>query len=305
MRPHDSTKYGATFDGDWLNVSMIRPARADDKNESAIVMIRVVTYLLFGALLLAACRPNNGTREQTDGNAAADTLAYRYEDYIKYSENLIKTSEVTDTAFYAASYPVFDDTIVNRFVRTALLGNDSGTVAEAASTFIGEFDRFYASDPFPRVWTSATHATVYTITPSYFVLAIHASSYTGGAHGNYATIFKHYDLLDDQTLTLDDIVTPPFQNELTAVAERYFRKQENLGINQSLEDAYFFDRGQFSIPDNFAFEQDSLLFLYNIYEIKPYVHGQTALRIPYADIDRLFTERAQRIVAELKRQVEP
>ena len=257
------------------------------------------------SLLLAACQSNTGEQHATGRKTAADTLVYTYEDYIKYSENLIKTSETTDTAFYAASYPVFDDSIANRFVQTALLGSDSTTVEDAANTFIGEFDRFYGTDPYPRIWTSESHAKVYRITPSYLALAIHASSYTGGAHGNYATIFKHYDLLANERLTLDDVVSPSFQNELTAVAERYFRTQEGLSIEQSLEDDYFFDEGRFSIPDNFALEADSMLFLYTIYEIKPYIFGETELRVPYTDIERLLTDRAKVVIAELNTPTEP
>jgi len=256
-------------------------------------------------LALSGCQPNTGEQENIGRTIAIDTLTYVYEDYIKYSKNLIKTSETTDTTFFAVSYPVFDDSIANQFVQTALLGNDSTTVEEAASTFIGEFDRFYTSDPFPRVWTSESYAKVYSNTPTYLALAVHASSYTGGAHGNYATIFKHYDLQADESLDLDDMVTPSFQNELTAVAERYFRNQENLGVDQPLDDGYFFDQGRFSLPDNFALDPDSMLFLYNIYEIKPYVNGQTELRIPYTDIDRLLTDRAKRIIAELNTPIEP
>lgn len=266
---------------------------------------KITAYCISFGLALAACQPNTGEKEGTRATGVVDTLAYVYEDYIKYSKNLIKTSETTDTAFYAASYPVFDDSTANRFVQTALLGDDSTTIEQAASTFIGEFDRFFASDPYPRIWTSESHAKVYRITPSYLALAIHASSYTGGAHGNYATIFKHYDLQTNEWLTFDDMVTPSFQNELTAVAERYFRIQENLGINQSLEDAYFFDEGRFSLPDNFALEADSMLFLYTIYEIKPYVNGETELRVPYGDVERLLTDRAKRIIAELKTRIEP
>ncbi|HWK56159.1 MAG TPA: DUF3298 domain-containing protein [Parapedobacter sp.] len=266
---------------------------------------RVTAYCISFGLALAACQPNTGKQQETARNTATDTLVYTYKDYIKYSENLIKTSETTDTAFFSASYPVFDDSTANRFVQTALLGDDSTTVEEAASTFIGEFDRFYASDSYPRIWTSESHAKVYSITPTYLGLAIHASSYTGGAHGNYATIFKHYDLQANEWLTLNDMVIPSFQNELAAVAERYFRQQENLGVDQSLEDAYFFDGGQFSLPDNFAIEPDSMLFLYNIYEIKPYVNGQTELRIPHTDIERLLSDRAKRIIAELNTQVKP
>src|SRR3546814_12272081 len=89
---------------------------------------------------------------------------------------------------------------------------------------------------------SATRTNTLFPDPTLFLSAIHASAYTGGAHGNYATIFKHYDLQASEWLTLDDMVSPSFQNELTAVAERYFRNQENLGVSQSLEDAYFLDR---------------------------------------------------------------
>ncbi|MFB2120135.1 RsiV family protein [Parapedobacter sp. 2B3] len=266
---------------------------------------KLYIYGLIGILLMEACQLNTDKEKTQAGKPAADTLAYAYEDYIKYSSNLIKTSETTDTTFFAASYPVFDEPTADRFVRMALLGNDTTTVAEAAGTFIGEFDRFFASDPFPRVWTSASHAKVYSITPTYLALAIHASSYTGGAHGNYATIFKHYDLQANEPLALGDIVNPSFQNELTAVAERYFRNQENLGVNQPLEGTYFFDDGRFSLPDNFALESDSMLFLYNIYEIKPYVNGQTELRVPYADLERLLTDRAKRIITELNTPIEP
>jgi len=268
-------------------------------------IMRLITYCVSIGLSLAACHSNTNKQKETGATNAADTLTYVYEDYIKYSENLIKTSETTDTSFYAASYPVFVDSTANLSVRTALLGNDTATVEETAASFIKEFDRFYASDPFPRVWTSESHAKVHHITPTYLALVIHASSYTGGAHGNYATIFKHYDLQAREWLTLDDIVAPSFQNELTAVAERYFRRQENLGVNQSLEDAYFFDNGQFSLPDNFALDPDSMLFLYTIYEIKPYVNGETELRVPYTDIERLLTDRAKRIVAELNTPIEP
>lgn len=268
-------------------------------------MMRLTACGIFVGFALSACQPGIGEKDGTKNTVAVDTLTYVYQDYIKYSENLIKTSETTDTAFFAASYPVFDDSTANRFVQTALLGDDSTTVEEAASMFIGEFDRFYSSDPYPRIWTSASHAKVYSITPSYLALAIHAFSYTGGAHGNYATIFKHYDLQASEWLTFDDMVPPSFQNELTAVGERYFRTQENLGVNQSLDDAYFFDGGQFSLPDNFALEPDSMLFLYTIYEIKPYVNGETELRVPYTDIERLLTDRAKRIIAELNTPIEP
>jgi len=249
--------------------------------------------------VFAACQFNQETKETDKQTTSVDTLTYKYQHYTLYSDHLVKTSETTDTAFYTVSYPSFTDSTVNQFVLTTLLGSDTASVKGTAQTFIGEFDEFFLSDAFPRVWTSESHLKVHRITPSYLGLVIDVYTYTGGAHGNYATVFTHYDLTNHTPLTLNDIVMKPFQNELTAVAERYFRKQENLAVDQPLDDRYFFDQGHFHIPENFALEQDSLLFLYNIYEIKPYVDGQTELRVPYTEIDRLLTDRAKHIVAEL------
>ena len=261
--------------------------------------LKTCVFLLAGAAIASACQLNSGDQE-TKGNAqAADTLSYEYKRYTQYSSNLVKTSETTDTTYYAASYPVFQDSTVNRFVLSTLLGNDTATVEETAQTFISEFDDFHQSDPFPRVWTSESHAKVHLITPSYLGLVVNVYTYSGGAHGNYATVFMHYDITAQQPITFNDIVTRSYRNELAAVAERYFRTQENLTVDQSLEDNYFFDDGRFSLPDNFALEPDSMLFLYNIYEIKPYVDGQTELRVPISEIERLLTDRAKRIVAEL------
>jgi len=261
--------------------------------------IKRYTPYFIAALLAGACQSNPGTGNGDEADKRADTLVYEYKDYIKYSQHIIQTSETTDTSFFSVSYPEFRDSAVNRFVMTSLLGNDTATVEASAQAFIGDFDQFWQSDPYPRVWTSQSHAKVYRITPSYLALSIDAYSYTGGAHGNYATVFRHYDLLHNVPLTMNDIVTEPYQNELAAVAERYFRKQENLSVNEPLEEKYFFEGGQFSLPENFALERDSMLFLYNIYEIKPYVDGQTELRVPYSEFNRLLTDRAKRIVSEL------
>ena len=261
---------------------------------------KIISGLLLAVAAFAGCE-FNATNSQSDvADTKNDTLTYEYTDYIQFSDHLVKTEETTDTTFFSVSYPVFTDSAVNRFVNSALLGSDTATAEKSATEFISEFDRFIASDPFPRVWVSESNARVSGITPSYLEIAINAYTYTGGAHGNYATVFEHYDLPTQQILALDRIVDTTYQNELTAVAERYFRQQENLSVDQSLEDRYFFDGGQFSLPQNFSLEQDSILFLYNIYEIKPYVNGQTELRVPYSDINRLLSNRAKQIIHELQ-----
>src|SRR5690606_8673634 len=102
----------------------------------------------------SACQYIPKDEKAAEDYGLTDTLAYEYQHYIRYSEHIVKTAETTDTAFYTVSYPSFKDSTVNRFVLTALLGNDTATIIGTAQTFINEYDRFFLSDPFPRIWTS-------------------------------------------------------------------------------------------------------------------------------------------------------
>src|SRR5690606_22858754 len=121
--------------------------------------VRNTGWMYLGMVyVFAACQFNPATTE-TDKQqvASADTLTYEYQHYTLYSDHLVKTSETTDTAFYTVSYPAFPDSTVNQFVLATLLGSDTATVKGSAQTFIGEFDEFFLSDGFPRVWTSESH----------------------------------------------------------------------------------------------------------------------------------------------------
>jgi len=231
-----------------------------------------------------------------------DTLTYVYEDYTLRSKNIVGSGESADTSYFTASYPVFGDNRVNRFVASVLWGDEATTAEAAARSFIDDFDAFFREDQQPRAWTSELTAKVTELTPSYLGLSIDAYTFSGGAHGYYYTRFAHFDRTENRELTLDDVIPTRFRKEATAVGERYFREQEQLKVDEPLEGNYFFEDGLFHLPDNFALERDSMLFLYNIYEIKPYVYGQTLVRIPYPDIERLLSDRAKRIISEINTQ---
>src|SRR5690606_187889 len=130
----------------------------------------------------------------------------------------------------------------------------------------------------------------------------HFESYTGGAHGVHYIYYNNYSVNQNRELLINDIVADEFQASLTKVGEDIFRKQEGISDNQSLTDDYFFNEGIFSLPHNFILQKDGILFLYNIYEIKPYVSGYTRLLIPYNSIHDLLTTKGKEIVGEIKKQ---
>ncbi|SEO09710.1 Protein of unknown function [bacterium A37T11] len=263
--------------------------------------MKTIHILTLTGLLFAACQNNSGNRQQT-AKPKADTLTYHYTSYEKRSDKLVKSSESTDTSYFLATYPVFKNDTINQFVRSSVIINDSpdttfASIEALGENFIGQFDKFHAKDPYPRVWTSETHAAVNVITPNYLSLAVSYENYTGGAHGNYGTVYSNYNIATHQEIRLADIIPQTYQKELNAIGERYFRAKEGLTDTASLKETYFFENGQFALNQNFYLSADSLHFLYNIYEIKPYVSGTTKLAIPLTDVERLLSPQAKVLIA--------
>lgn len=116
----------------------------------------------------------------------------------------------------------------------------------------------------------------------FVVLSNGQSVYAGGAHGS---VYLTYDVIDRETanvLKLKDIVAdlPGFNK----IAEKHFRKTNQIDPSESLEDAgYWFENG-FYCSENFYFEGDKMIFIYNQYEVAPYVMGMPSIEIPLKEI---------------------
>lgn len=233
---------------------------------------------------------------------STDTLSYFYESFrlettFTFPED---TSASKDSTVYSANFPHFENKAIQAFVMKSQLGSDSISLQKAAETFIDEYERFQQSFPFPRPWNHETNTKVLQISGSYIGLQTDHYNYTGGAHGNYNTLFTHFWIPDKKELDYPELIDTSRLMELLPIAEHYFWIQEKEKDQGLSLDLYFFDNDQFYLPKNLAFERDSLLFLYNIYEIKPYVYGQTELRLPYSAISPFLTEKARAIIKKIK-----
>lgn len=232
----------------------------------------------------------------------ADTLGYYYDSFrmestITFS---LDSPATKDSTVYIANFPHFENKAIQAFVLRSQVASDTLTLQKAAETFINEYERFQQSFPFPRTWNSETGTKVLQITNSYIGLQTDHYNYTGGAHGIYSTHYTHFWIPDQTELSFPELVDTSRLAELLPIAERYFWALEEEKDQELSMDLYFFDNNQFFLPENIAFEQDSLLFLYNIYEIKPYVYGQTELRLPYTEILPFLSEKARSIIKNIK-----
>ncbi len=259
--------------------------------------------ILFCSLLSVAACQSSGTSAMT-ATELPDTAQYTLTHFYKSSKYLANKEEGHDTTYLRASFPVFQDSSINSLVKDAIYSDGEDNMDQVSEAFIMAFNEFVeessVTDFVP--WYTERTIRVFQNTPLLLTLTNHIEEYTGGAHGLRVVLFKHYDRLKKKEIKLNDLFSKDAQQELVKIAERIFRKQENIAKDSSLSDSYFFDEGKFALADNFALEPKDILFFYNVYEIKSYAEGETELRIPYEEIKKLLSPQGIQYVESLKRK---
>lgn len=182
---------------------------------------------------------------------------------------------------------------IEQYVLSTLAGHIADSTQRASSidslaqALIADYDRYieeareYAGFVMP--WEITMEGKVLHRDSAVVSVAIDTYSYMGGAHPNYWTSFKNFVPSTGTPLSIDDIALD--RRKLTALAEQAFRREKQLRPNQDLDKAgYWFGNNRFGLPDNFAFTEKGLVFVYNPYEIASYAEGPTELLLPYADL---------------------
>lgn len=255
-------------------------------------------FLCMGMLACQSENKNKGnadTAAKGDATAPTDSLSYSYDSVKVLSKHPVTADDgLTDTSKAVITFPRFADTTLNKLVERRVCLNGSTpdrsfkSYKELASNFIKGFDDYlsYNEDNI-QTWFLDVNVDVIYQSPALLALKFSQADYKGGAHPNSSFNYLNYDRQYNVVITLDSILKPNTFPKLQAIAEQVFRKNEGLTPGQSLADAYFFEKDVFHLNANFTLNRQGIEFLYNPYEIKPYVAGTTKLLIPYTAIKDL------------------
>jgi Protein of unknown function (DUF3298) len=112
------------------------------------------------------------------------------------------------------------------------------------------------------------------------------NGYSGGAHGNYGTGLKTYDLKKEQVLRLTDVFMPNFEKPLGKALEMAFRKQRAIKADESLEGTLF--DNEITPNDNFCLTPKGILFNYTPYEIASYAQGEIRIFVPFEAVKTIL-----------------
>jgi hypothetical protein len=159
-----------------------------------------------------------------------------------------------------------------------------------AAAYYEEISLYDEDDFFGGVWQTETSVGIYQENPEFVKVSLNNWDYSGGAHGNSWSEECLVDIKTGQELKLQDF----FSNidVLTAKAEAIFRADQEIPADTNLEEAgFWFDGGVFHLNENFSFNENSVDFLYNQYEIAPYVAGMIIITIPLDEVKHLLKRK--------------
>lgn len=177
---------------------------------------------------------------------------------------------------------------IKKFIIASLSTNEENapkyrTIEDAATAFIENYRRDKAEFPdMSGEYTAEINVTEIYTTSEIVSFEMRQYLYTGGAHGYGTTAFKNFDPKTGKELKNKDIFND--LNKFKEFAEMRFRKQNNIPNEEPINEAgFWFEDDVFHLPESIGFIKDSLIFVYNQYDIASYADGPIELKIPLED----------------------
>ena len=176
----------------------------------------------------------------------------------------------------AAESPVISDAELKEYYKSDF----ENWLSEWEMQFIAE-DSSPINYSFGLNWFEEINTGVNQQTANTICLYQSIDGYYGGAHPVGGTQYLVFELPGAIRIkNWQDIFNDTIA--ILKMAEEIFRKDKNLSVKTSLEEAgYWFNNDKFHLTNNFGLDAEGIFFLFNQYEVASYAEGPILISIPY------------------------
>jgi len=115
--------------------------------------------------------------------------------------------------------------------------------------------------------------------------------YTGGAHPVNFTYYINFDKETGLRINLDDVFKDESRQQLNDLLLKMLMQQQKAKSIEDLNELGYLVEDDMSASENFLLKDDSIVFMYNVYDIAPYSMGPTRIAINYTEISEMMTRR--------------
>jgi hypothetical protein len=126
--------------------------------------------------------------------------------------------------------------------------------------------------------------------PQFVSFETNATSFTGGAHGSYATVLGTYDLSSGKSVELLAVVKDTAA--LVPMLEAGFVEAKKDGTQEvKLSDLLFEEFKRLPVTTNFCILKEGILFFYNPYEVASWAVGSTPITLTWEQLGALADKK--------------
>ncbi|TAF30810.1 MAG: DUF3298/DUF4163 domain-containing protein [Cytophagales bacterium] len=162
----------------------------------------------------------------------------------------------------------------------AQAGSMQAAIKKYSDDFLKEFIEVNTpSEDFLANYSQEADHTVLYNDKNILTMGVFVSSYTGGAHGNYSSVFYNWDLKTGQELLLEHVIDTLKNSALSKIITQNYKIQ-----NPDLAEMVFEDIKEIGPNENFFVTNEALFFFYNTYEIAPYAAGPSSVKISWKEL---------------------
>ncbi|MBU8881902.1 RsiV family protein [Kaistella sp. DKR-2] len=246
---------------------------------------------LFILLFLSCTKPEKSTSvqaEKTETNKAVtnvfDTDSVKIHDSLKIDRNL--TAAFQSTVLFFPNLK--NKTLLDSIYSTANIKLKAYSKASLLAELNLQKQTFYEGTKeslqdwkpdFKQTWNQTSDMKLFSTLNDYMTLQYTSSGYTGGAHGYYNELYKVFDVKNNRTIQLTDVLKVRDAKIWGRILMDHFLKND-LEKGQ----AKMLLVKEIPLNNNFYFDKEHLFFLYNQYEIAAYAAGPVLIKIPFSEI---------------------
>lgn len=207
--------------------------------------------------------------------------------------------------------------LINRTVQREFLGQEFASLApevavdsfknvyirdyrkEVGEVYLADRDQSASVEEMPK-WYDQTYSMVtfveegnggtLNVTSNVFVD-------TGGAHPNQWSQWLNFDFETGKRLTKDEVFQASARADIEQMLldkliaqQAELNPEEKVETMEDLQQLGFLQFTSMYIPENFLLSQKGVLFLFNRYDIAPYVAGEIVLEVPYEEIGQYLKQ---------------
>lgn len=265
-----------------------------------------VCTLMTVLVVMTSCNGNKATENM---EITTDSISIERVDLLKNDTNTACRVTIHFTYIESAKDPALKDSI-NRELLRELLGSgyENTAVKQAVDSFTTNYIATYKKEMAQLL--EGESASIFEGAVSVFnyskilknrmiynangILTFRADvyEYTGGAHGMSNSFFFSFDLNTGKRIKLNDIFIDQYEERLNDILTQQLMKKNNVGSVKELEELGYFITSPIFPSENFYFEDDDIVFMYNPYEIAPYAMGSTEIKLSLSELDFLIKKKS-------------